>query len=54
MSKEKGGQQEIPLLQKITPREVQDIRNMFNLLCIGQSNRINQYLAVKLFRNLGK
>jgi Ca2+-binding EF-hand superfamily protein len=53
MSKEKGGQQDIPTLQRITPREVQDIKNMFNLLCVDHSNRINQYLAVKLYRNLG-
>jgi Ca2+-binding EF-hand superfamily protein len=52
MSKEKANN-EIPILQRIDPREVQDIKNMFNLLCVDNSNRINQYLAIKLFRNLG-
>lgn len=53
MSKEKGGSQDLPILQKISASEAQDIRNMFNLLCVNHSNRINQYLAIKLFRNLG-
>jgi hypothetical protein len=51
MSKDKGN--EIPILQRIDPREVQDIKNMFNLLCVDHSNRINQHLAIKLFRSLG-
>ena len=44
---------DLPMLQKITSNEVQDIRNMFSLLCVDNSNRISQHLAIKLFRNLG-
>lgn len=49
----KNSSSDIPILQKIDSREVQDIRNMFNLLCVDSSNRISQHLASKLYRNLG-
>lgn len=45
---------DLPHLQKIQPHEVNDIKNMFQLLCVNNSNRIQQYHAIKLFRQLGK